>query len=134
MEALKHQITYAIEQMTLQGVNLKTSSIGKLDFQGKNDLGSHDGLLKEYKKLGIQLKQLQLLEKRTREQLHTMKDEEREIMRDIQRFSSLDVSETFWNLLFPDVNFPHFSRSAKKPPQKPRSSPPALTTSSTKRL
>jgi intraflagellar transport protein 74 len=96
MEALKHQITYAIEQMTLQGVNLKASSIGKLDFQGKNDLGSHDGLNKEYKKLSIQLKQLQLLEKRTREQLQTMRDEERELMRDIQRFSNLDVSGTFF--------------------------------------
>jgi intraflagellar transport protein 74 len=122
MEALKHQITYAIEQMTLQGVNLKASNVGKLEFNGKHDLSSQDGLLKEYKKLGIQLKQLQLLEKRTREQLLTMQEEQRELLNDIQRFRNLNVSKTFKDkCIFSIIQTRNYSHFATKPLQKLRS-------------
>lgn len=76
--------------MTLQGVNLK--NFGKqLDvIDEKNDLSSHNGLLKEYKKLSIQLKQLQILEKRNVTQLEQFKAEERQLFEDIQKYSNLD--------------------------------------------
>lgn len=58
----------------------------------KNDLSSHDGLLKEYKKLSIQLKQLQILEKRTKEQRNELSEEERVVNEEMIKFSNLDVS------------------------------------------
>lgn len=61
-----------IEQITLQGVNTKFAGNIKINssaFSEKNDLNSHGGLLKEYSKLQIQLKQLSILEKRMRKQL-----------------------------------------------------------------
>lgn len=83
---MKHKITYAIEQMTLQGMKLKN-----VDTE-KNDLSSQNGLLKEYKKLSIQLKQLQLLEKRNSVQLEQLKSEERSLMDEIQKYSQLEAS------------------------------------------
>lgn len=58
-----------IEHITLQGMNSRfnTSNVGA--FNEKNDLNTQDGLLKEYGKLQIQLKQLKLLEKRMKKQL-----------------------------------------------------------------
>lgn len=87
---LKNQITYAIEQITVQGINLKTS-IQTTDkvMNEKNDLNSHNGLLKEYKKLSIQLKQLQILEKRTITQLNNLKMDENNSLNDIQKYSNL---------------------------------------------
>lgn len=61
----------------------------------KNDLSSHDGLLKEYKKLSIQLKQLQILEKRTRTQFDNLKNEEIQILDEIDKFNNLEVSFFF---------------------------------------
>ena len=72
--------------MTLQGMNLKNVNLEK------NDLSSHNGLLKEYKKLSIQLKQLQILEKKHSAQLEQLKAEERTLVEETQKFSQLDVS------------------------------------------
>lgn len=86
IEQLKHKISFAIEQMTLQGMNLKNVNLEK------NDLSSQNGLLKEYKKLSIQLKQLQILEKKHSTQLEQLTAEERTIVDEIQKYSQLDVS------------------------------------------
>ncbi|XP_050092061.1 intraflagellar transport protein 74 homolog [Anopheles aquasalis] len=94
IEKLKNQITYAIEQITLQGINMKNLNEEKLDGSGfisKNDLNSHSGLIKEYKKLGIHLKQLQILENRTLQQVNTLRQEETDVLSNIQRYSNLEV-------------------------------------------
>lgn len=76
----------------MQGINLKSYNISKSSgLDEKNDLSSHDGLLKEYKRLSIQLKQLQLLEKRTRDQLSDLKKEEINVADDIDKHSNLSV-------------------------------------------
>ena len=92
VDLLKNQITYAIEQITLQGINLKSYGIPKSSvIDEKNDLSSHEGLMREYKRLSIQLKQLQLLEKRTKEQLTELKSEERTVLEDISKCTNLNV-------------------------------------------
>uniref|UniRef100_A0A182WAT4 Intraflagellar transport 74 n=1 Tax=Anopheles minimus TaxID=112268 RepID=A0A182WAT4_9DIPT len=94
IDTLKNQITYAIEQITLQGINMKGIGGDKLDgngFTSKNDLNSHSGLMKEYKKLGIQLKQLQLLEKRTMQQVNSLRQEETEALQNIQKYANLEI-------------------------------------------
>ncbi|KAL1404604.1 hypothetical protein pipiens_018799 [Culex pipiens pipiens] len=94
VESLKNQITFAIEQITLQGINMKTLGSDRLEsagFTAKNDLNSHSGLIKEYKKLGIQLKQLQILEKRTIGQLSELRQEETEALGNIQKYSNLEA-------------------------------------------
>uniref|UniRef100_A0A8D8PFU9 Intraflagellar transport protein 74 homolog n=2 Tax=Culex pipiens TaxID=7175 RepID=A0A8D8PFU9_CULPI len=94
VESLKNQITFAIEQITLQGINMKTLGSERLEsagFTAKNDLNSHSGLIKEYKKLGIQLKQLQILEKRTIGQLSELRQEETEALGNIQKYSNLEA-------------------------------------------
>lgn len=68
VENLKNQITFMIEHITLQGMNTRFNT-GNVVFNEKNDLNTQDGLLKEYGKLQIQLKQLKLLEKRMKKQL-----------------------------------------------------------------
>lgn len=79
--------------MTLQGISLKgLAKEGRVDiFAEKNDLTSQGGLLKEYKKLSIQLRQLQILEKRTQDQHSALKQEEIELTQENARFSNLDV-------------------------------------------
>lgn len=72
--------------MTLQGMNLKNVNLEK------NDLSSQNGLLKEYKKLSIQLKQLQILEKKNATQLEQLKAEERLMLDEIHKYSQLEVS------------------------------------------
>ena len=83
-----------IEQITLQGINTKFSSNIKLNssaFNEKNDLNSHGGLLKEYGKLQIQLKQLSILEKRMKKQLSELHQDENDLLQNIQKFNNLDV-------------------------------------------
>lgn len=72
--------------MTLQGMNLKNINLEK------NDTSSQNGLVKEYKKLSIQLKQLQILEKKHSTQLEQLKTEERTLAEEMQKFAQLDVS------------------------------------------
>lgn len=93
MESLKNQITFAIEQITLQGMNSKFNSNVKINssvFSEKNDLSTQSGLLKEYSKLGIQLKQLKILEKRIQKQFDQLRNEEKDLSRDIHKFNNLN--------------------------------------------
>lgn len=57
----------------------------------ENSHNSHDGLVKEYGKLQIQLKQLKILEKRIRKQLDDLKSEEVSVLESIQKFNNLDA-------------------------------------------
>lgn len=94
VEALKNQITFAIEQITLQGMNTKFNSnlkINSATFNEKNDLSSHSGLLKEYSKLQIQLKQLKILEKRIKKQLDELRNDESSLLHDIQKYNNLNM-------------------------------------------
>ncbi|XP_058053453.1 intraflagellar transport protein 74 homolog [Anopheles bellator] len=94
IEVLKNQITFAIERITSQGINIAGLGEDKLvssEFTSKNDLNSHAGLIKEYKKLGIQLKQLQILEKRTLQQVGALRQEESETLQNIQKYANLEV-------------------------------------------
>ncbi|XP_055591662.1 intraflagellar transport protein 74 homolog [Uranotaenia lowii] len=107
VEALKNQITYAIEQITLQGINMKSLGSDKLDssgFTAKNDLNSHAGLMKEYKKLSIQLKQLQILEKRTISQLNGLRQEENDALNNIQKFSNLEAPRSEATIKMSDLS------------------------------
>ncbi|CAO1344916.1 unnamed protein product [Diamesa hyperborea] len=93
VESLKNQITFAIEQITLQGMNSKFNSNVKINssvFSEKNDLSTQSGLLKEYSKLGIQLKQLKILEKRIQKQFDQLRNEEKDLSRDIHKFNNLN--------------------------------------------
>lgn len=77
----------------MQGINLKSYGLNKSAVMDeKNDLSSHDGLLREYKRLGIQLKQLQILEKRTNDQMAELRNDELVVGDEIQKFSNLNVS------------------------------------------
>lgn len=101
MESLKNQITFAVEQITLQGINTKSIG-GQLKLSSamseKNDLSSQNGLLKEYNKLSIQLKQLKILEKRIQKQLLQLRQEDSDLVNDIRKFRNLDVSTVNWYL------------------------------------
>lgn len=91
---IKNQITSALEQVTMHGINLKTLGISKVaNLSEKNDLSSEDGLVKEYKRLSVQLKQLQILEKRYTDTLATLQKDDLTIADDINKFSNLDVSK-----------------------------------------
>lgn len=71
----------------MQGINLKQFGISA-DGE-KVDLNSQDGLGREYKRLSVQLQQLQLLERRTNSQLAALRDEERQGVDDLQRFGNV---------------------------------------------
>uniref|UniRef100_A0A336MRL9 CSON000273 protein n=1 Tax=Culicoides sonorensis TaxID=179676 RepID=A0A336MRL9_CULSO len=94
IHTLKNQIMYAIEQITLQGMNMANlpgiSNKGNLLSSENNDLNSQSGMVKEYKKLSMHLKQLQIMEKRTSKQVNDLRKEETEILHEIQKFSNLD--------------------------------------------
>lgn len=83
-----------IEHITLQGINSKfnTTTSTKLSLNSeKFDLSTQDGLLREYGKLQIQLKQLKLLEKRMGKQLSDLRTDESNFLRNIQKFNNLDT-------------------------------------------
>lgn len=71
--------------MTMNGMNLKSLGLSK------PDLSSEDGMLKEYKRLSIQLKQLQILRKRTSDQIQNLKQEKHYIANDTLKFANLQV-------------------------------------------
>lgn len=107
VESLKNQITFLIEQITLQGINTKFSSNLKLTsstFSEKNDLSSHGGLLKEYSKLQIQLKQLKILEKRMKKQLDELRQGEGDLLHNIQRFNNLDLLRHEYSLKYEELS------------------------------
>lgn len=98
IELIKNQITSALEQVTMHGINLKTLGITKVaTLSEKNDLSSEDGLVKEYKRLSVQLKQLQILEKRYTDTMETLRKDEITVADDIKKFSNLDVSSSEYN-------------------------------------
>lgn len=79
----------------MNGINLRTLNINKISsLSEKNDLSSEDGLVKEYKRLSIQLKQLQILEKRYADQLEQLKSQEEKLMEDMRKFSNFDVGKS----------------------------------------
>lgn len=77
----------------MNGVNLKTLGISKSALDDSNDLTSENGMLKEYKRLLVVLKQLQILKKRTADQIEVTKKEDMELQNDTRKFSSLNVSD-----------------------------------------
>lgn len=84
-----------IEQVTMNGVNLTTLGIPKSALDENNDLSSENGMLKEYKRLLVVLKQLQVLKKRTTEQIENALKEEMELHRDIEKYTNINVSLFF---------------------------------------
>lgn len=93
---------YAIEQITLQGMNMSNlpgmgNKSSELLNSDNNDLNSQSGMVKEYKKQSMHLKQLQIMEKRTSKQVNDLRKEETEILHEIKKFSNLDVSDKIRN-------------------------------------
>jgi intraflagellar transport protein 74 len=92
VEILKNQITFAIEQITLQGMNSKEIGNVKISTailnENTHNLNSHGGLVKEYGKLQIQLKQLKILEKRLKKQLDELGDSEVNLIEDIKKYNN----------------------------------------------
>lgn len=76
----------------MNGINLKTLGLSKTALDDNNDLTSEDGMLKEYKRLSIHLKQLQILKKRTADQVQGYSQESMELNTDIEKFGNLHVS------------------------------------------
>lgn len=94
IQLLKNQIMYAIEQITLQGMNMANiSGVSSKNnmLSESNDLSSQSGLTKEYKKLSMQLKQLQIIERRTSKQVNDLRKDETEVLHEIKQFSNLEV-------------------------------------------
>lgn len=89
---IKNQITSAIEQVTMNGVNLKTMGLSKAAVDDSNDLTSEHGMVKEYKRLLVILKQLQILKKRTSDQIEFTNNEELELQQELEKYSNLNVS------------------------------------------
>lgn len=76
----------------MNGINLKSLGISKISaLNENNDLNSEDGIVKEYKRLSIQLKQLQILKKRTSDQIQSLRQEDIETKDLIQKYGNLEV-------------------------------------------
>lgn len=108
IELIKSQITSAIEQVTMNGVNLKTLGLSKAALDDGNDLTSEHGMVKEYKRLLVILKQLQILKKRTTDQIETAKRDELELQQEIEKYSNLNVSSfpsIHGNEIFDSIDF-----------------------------
>lgn len=75
----------------MNGVNLKTLGLSKTALDDNNDLTSENGMLKEYKRLLIILKQLQILKKRTADQIDKAKKEEIVLDKELQKYLNLNV-------------------------------------------
>lgn len=91
---LKNQITFAIEQITLQGMSSKIDKNMRVSsslLDNENSHNSQEGLIKEYEKLQIKLKQLKILEKRIKNQLDDLATQENSLLSNIQRFNNLSV-------------------------------------------
>lgn len=82
----------------MNGINLKTLGLSKAAVDDSNDLTSEHGMVKEYKRLLVILKQLQILKKRTIDQIETAKRNELELLQDIGKYSNLNVSYILINV------------------------------------
>lgn len=71
---------------------MKSLGISKTALDDNNDLTSEDGMVKEYKRLSIQLKQLQILKRRTADQIQNLSKELLQLNGDTQKFGNLTVS------------------------------------------
>lgn len=91
----------------MHGINLKTLGLSKAAVDDSNDLTSEHGMVKEYKRLLVILKQLQILKKRTIDQIEMAKKNELELQQDIGKYSNLDVSHILLNIQ--DKKFRFFS-------------------------
>lgn len=78
--------------MSINGINLKTLGISKAALDDSNDLTSENGMMKEYKRLLVILKQLHILKKRSAEQLDNAHKEELELQQQIGKFANINVS------------------------------------------
>lgn len=94
IELIKNQITSAIEQVTMNGVNLKTLGLSKAAIDDSNDLTSEHGMLREYKRLLVVLKQLQIIKKRTSDQIEITKQSETDLLQEIEKYSNLNVGRS----------------------------------------
>lgn len=103
---LKNQITFAIEQITLQGMSSKIDGNTRISASllEENSPNSHDGLVKEYEKLQIKLKQLKFLEKRIISQLDQLSGEENSILSDIERFNNLEALREQYALKYEEIS------------------------------
>lgn len=105
---LKNQITFAIEQITLQGINSKVDGNIKISTSLLNEnpqnLNTQQGLMKEYGKLQIQLKQLSILEKRLKKQLDELNQSERTLIEDIKKFSNTNSLRDEYSSKYEDIS------------------------------
>lgn len=83
----------------MNGVNLKTLGLSKAAIDDSNDLTSEYGMLKEYKRLLVVLKQLQIIKKRTSNQIETTKKNEIDLLQEIEKYSNLNVGESLFQIL-----------------------------------
>ncbi|CAG9808948.1 unnamed protein product [Chironomus riparius] len=108
VENLKNQITFAIEQITLQGMSSKVDGNMKISTsilnENSHNLNSQEGLVKEYRKLQIQLKQLKILEKRIKKQLDDLKDTEGNLLEDIRKYSNLNSLREEYAIKYEEIS------------------------------
>lgn len=108
VENLKNQITFAIEQITLQGMSSKVDGNMKISTsilnENSHNLNSQEGLVKEYRKLQIQLKQLKILEKRIKKQLDELKDTEENLLEDIRKYSNLNSLREEYAIKYEEIS------------------------------
>lgn len=102
---LKNQITFAIEQITLQGMSSKIDGNTRISSSllQENSPNSYDGLVKEYEKLQIKLKQLSILEKRIRKQTDEIKSEENTLLNNIKRFNNIEALREEYAIKYEEV-------------------------------
>ena len=72
--------------------------------ENPHNLNSQEGLVKEYQKLQIQLKQLKILEKRIKKQLDDLKDTEQYISSDIRKYSNLNALREEYAIRYEEVS------------------------------
>lgn len=72
--------------------------------ENSHNLNSQEGLVKEYRKLQIQLKQLKILEKRIKKQLDDLKDTEGNLLEDIRKYSNLNSLREEYAIKYEEIS------------------------------
>jgi len=72
--------------------------------ENSHNLNSQEGLVKEYRKLQIQLKQLKILEKRIKKQLDELKDTEGNLLEDIRKYSNLNSLREEYAIKYEEIS------------------------------
>jgi intraflagellar transport protein 74 len=103
---LKNQITFAIEQITLQGISSKIDGNIRMPSSLLNEYpqNSHEGLVKEYEKMQIKFKQLKILEKRIKKQLDDLNSDEAKLLSDIQRYNNLNALRDEYSFKYEEIS------------------------------